>query len=174
MSDIGTFLPCQPRQAMSAIGGIPADICSLRGFLIEQQREECRPQITSQPRRWRQKAELGVDVTLRMHSFLRPTRETLRWRNCSSSCFNLKAFTIESPPGFAQVCAWKSDTPRVHWCRRGIAPGLAQSRAATTETPRRPTGAGGAVRREPVRLGVRHHHTRSLCDESAAQSAENA
>ncbi len=34
MSDIGTFLPCQPRQAMSAIGGIPADICSLRGFLI--------------------------------------------------------------------------------------------------------------------------------------------
>ena len=29
-------------------------------------------------------------------------------------------------------------------CRRGIAPELAQSRAATTETPRRPAGAGGA------------------------------
>src|SRR5262249_6958204 len=26
--------PCQPRRAMSAIGGRPADICSLRGFLI--------------------------------------------------------------------------------------------------------------------------------------------
>jgi hypothetical protein len=28
------FLPCQPRRAMSAIGGKPADMCSLRGFLI--------------------------------------------------------------------------------------------------------------------------------------------
>src|SRR6266542_577269 len=39
----------------------------------EEHREECRPQIASQPRCWRQKAELGVDVTLRMHSFLQPT-----------------------------------------------------------------------------------------------------
>jgi hypothetical protein len=34
MSLVGTFLPCQPRRAMSAIGGRPADICSQRGFLI--------------------------------------------------------------------------------------------------------------------------------------------
>src|SRR6476660_9394831 len=26
----GTFLPCQPRRAMSVIGGRPADICSMR------------------------------------------------------------------------------------------------------------------------------------------------
>src|SRR6266403_5786060 len=74
-----------------------------------------------------------------------------------------------APCGLAQVCAWTCDTP--HWCRRGIAPELARSRAATTETPRRPIGAGGAERSEPVRLGVHHHHTRSLCDESPGQSA---
>ena len=34
MSVNGTFLPCQPRRAMSAIGARPADICSLRGFRI--------------------------------------------------------------------------------------------------------------------------------------------
>jgi hypothetical protein len=34
MAAPGTFLPCQPRRAMSAIGGKPADICSLRGFRI--------------------------------------------------------------------------------------------------------------------------------------------
>ena len=28
MSVIGTFLPCRPRRAMSAIRGRPADICS--------------------------------------------------------------------------------------------------------------------------------------------------
>ena len=33
-SAAGTFLPCQPRRAMSVIEGIPADICSLRGFRI--------------------------------------------------------------------------------------------------------------------------------------------
>src|SRR5262249_8106207 len=30
----GTFLPCQARRAMSAIGGGPADICSSRDFRI--------------------------------------------------------------------------------------------------------------------------------------------
>ena len=30
MSESGTFLPCQPRQPMSVIGGRPADICSMR------------------------------------------------------------------------------------------------------------------------------------------------
>jgi hypothetical protein len=30
MSLPGTFLPCQPRRAMSVIGGRPADICSIR------------------------------------------------------------------------------------------------------------------------------------------------
>jgi hypothetical protein len=34
MSPVGTFLPCQPRRAMSVIGGRPADIYSLRGFRI--------------------------------------------------------------------------------------------------------------------------------------------
>ena len=32
MSVIGTFLPCQPRRAMSAIWGRPADICSNASF----------------------------------------------------------------------------------------------------------------------------------------------
>ena len=34
MSPVGTFLPPQPHRAMSAIGGRPADTCSLRGFRI--------------------------------------------------------------------------------------------------------------------------------------------
>src|SRR3979490_1155966 len=34
ISAFGTSLPCQSRRAMSAIGGGPADICSLRGFRI--------------------------------------------------------------------------------------------------------------------------------------------
>ena len=33
-SGFGTFLPCQQRRAMSAVGCRPADICSLRGFRI--------------------------------------------------------------------------------------------------------------------------------------------
>ena len=31
---IGTLLPCQPRRAMSVIGGRPADICSMRVLRI--------------------------------------------------------------------------------------------------------------------------------------------
>jgi hypothetical protein len=46
----------------------------------------------------------------------------------------------------------------------------AQHRAATTQTPRRPGGAGGGSK--PVRLAVRGHHTRSLCAESRAQSEQ--
>jgi hypothetical protein len=34
MSAIGTFLPCQPRRAMSAFGRRPADICSMRVLRI--------------------------------------------------------------------------------------------------------------------------------------------
>jgi hypothetical protein len=34
MSLLGTFLPRQPLRAMSAIGGTPENICSLRGFRI--------------------------------------------------------------------------------------------------------------------------------------------
>jgi hypothetical protein len=47
-----------------------------------------------------------------------------------------------------------------------------QKNSRTTETPQRPTGAGGTERSEPVRLGIRHHHTRSLCGEGPAQSAQ--
>src|SRR5438105_3843288 len=48
------------------------------------------------------------------------------------------------------------------WCRR-------QQRAATTQTPRRPIGAGGE-RSEPVRLGVRDHHTCSVQGRSRVQN----
>ena len=34
MAAIGTFLPCQPRRAMSVIGGRPADKCSMRVLRI--------------------------------------------------------------------------------------------------------------------------------------------
>jgi hypothetical protein len=34
VSGYGTFLPCQPRRAMSVIGGRPADICSMRVLRI--------------------------------------------------------------------------------------------------------------------------------------------
>src|SRR6476646_6641965 len=67
--------------------------------------------------------------------------------------------------GFAQVCASTYGTPLIL-----LMP--AQHCAATTETPQRPTGAGGAERSEPVRLTVYGHHTRSLCDESPAQTAQ--
>src|SRR5438094_10060455 len=55
--------------------------------------------------------------------------------------------------------------------RQKIAPGSAQHRAATTQTPRRPIGAGGGEERA-VRLGVRDHHTRSLCAQSPAQTEQ--
>src|SRR6478609_1681911 len=67
--------------------------------------------------------------------------------------------------GFAQVCASTYGTPLI-----SLMP--AQHCAGITETPRRPTGAGGAERSEPVRLTVYGHHTRSLCDESPAQTAQ--
>jgi hypothetical protein len=34
MSPIGTFLPCQPRRAMSGFKGKAADICSMRVLRI--------------------------------------------------------------------------------------------------------------------------------------------
>ena len=47
---VGTFLPCQPRRAMSVIGGRPADICSmrvLRGFgRVEVWRGDFRSSIS--------------------------------------------------------------------------------------------------------------------------------
>jgi hypothetical protein len=64
---------------------------------------------------------------------------------------------------FAHVCAWTCQNPLTV---------PAQQRAATTQTPRRPTGAGGGERIEPVRLGVRDHHRRSLCAESPAHSGQ--
>ncbi|MGB7454825.1 MAG: hypothetical protein WBM51_04010, partial [Pseudolabrys sp.] len=42
-----------------------------------------------------------------------------------------------------------------------LSTGSAQQRAATTQTPRRPTGAGGE-KSEPLRLGVRDHHACSV------------
>jgi hypothetical protein len=64
---------------------------------------------------------------------------------------------------FAPVCAWtcqnSSHVP-------------AQPRAATTQTPRRPTGRWRGERSEAIRLAVRDHHTRSLCAQSPAQSEQ--
>src|SRR5262249_11232800 len=51
--------------------------------------------------------------------------------------------------------------------RRNRAGVPAQHRAATTQTPRRPIGAGRGERSEPIRLSLRD--TRSLCEESPAQ-----
>jgi hypothetical protein len=48
----------------------------------------------------------------------------------------------------------------------------AQQRATTTQTPRRPIGAGGVKGASRSRLSVRDHHTRSLCAESPAQTEQ--
>src|SRR6516165_4565643 len=68
-----------------------------------------------------------------------------------------------APYGGAQVCAWTCKTPL-----KSVGATARRHHPNPAEAHRR----WRAERSKPVRLGVRDHHTRSLCAESPAQTAQ--